>query len=104
MDYKIQLISFLFSLLFGMLFSFFSRYHYNLVYKLKKIWQYLLSFLFILDVSLLYILLLYYINNGIVHIYFLAFTIMGYCLEKYSYNYVKCHVKAIHLFAKSSRK
>lgn len=104
MDYKIQLLSFLFSFLFGILFSFLSRYHYDLVYKLKSIWQYVLSFVFILDISFFYILALYFINNGVIHLYFVLLTFLGYAVEKKLYLVVKSRVKAIHLFAKTSQK
>lgn len=100
MDYKIQLLSFLFSFLFGILFSIMSKMHYDLVYRLKKWLQYIFTFLFILDVSLFYILILYYINHGVVHLYFIALTFVGYYVEKKLTPYVKCHVKAMHLFAK----
>lgn len=93
MDNRIQLLSFFFSFLYGILFSFLSRYHYKLVNQLKSWFRYLLTILFILDISLLYILLLYYINHGVVHLYFLIVTFLGYVLEHYIYLFVKKYVK-----------
>lgn len=93
MDNSIQLISFFSSFLFGIFFSFVSRYHYNMVVSLKKVFQYLLTFLFILDVSLFYILILYYINDGVVHLYFIVVTVIGYLVEKKIFQFVKKNVK-----------
>lgn len=93
MNNHIQLLSFFVSFLFGICFSFVSRFHYDMVFSLKKIPRYLLTFLFILDVSLFYILILYYINSGVVHIYFVIVTFLGYFLEKKCNVYVKKYVK-----------
>ncbi len=81
MNNSIQLLSFLLSFLFGICFSFASHYHYEMVSHLKKVPRYVLTFLFILDVSLFYVLIMYYLNNGVIHIYFVIVTLVGYCLE-----------------------
>ena len=104
MDYRIQLMSFLVSFLFGIFFSFISRFHYDLVYSLKAFMRYLLSFLFILDISLLYVLLLYYVNHGVLHFYFLCVTFLGYFSENYIFLNVKKYVKRVSLLAKKKRK
>ena len=100
MDYKIQLLSFLVSFLFGIFFSFTSRFHYNLVFSLKQILRYLLTFLYILDVALIYVLLLYYVNHGNIHLYFVIVTFLGYIVEPYLIMYVKKHVKLKSFIAK----
>jgi len=104
MDYKIQLLSFLLSFLFGIFFSFVSQFHYDLVFSLKKFMRYLLTFLFILDISLGYILMMYYINDGVIHLYFVGVTLLGYGCEKYFTNYVKKYVKRMPIIAKYFRK
>jgi len=93
MNHILQLLSFLVSFLFGIIFSFISRYHYNMVFKLSKMPRYVLTVLFILDVSLAYILLLYYVNHGIVHIYFVVVTLIGYLFENKITSFVKRNVK-----------
>ncbi|MCI8467756.1 MAG: hypothetical protein HFI08_06200 [Bacilli bacterium] len=100
MDYQLQLLSFLISFLFGLFFSFTSRVHYNFVFSLKKLWRYILTGLFILDIALFYVLLMYYFNHGIVHIYFVGVTFIGYFIEKRLTLYVKKYVKSIPLIAK----
>ena len=93
MENQVQLLSFLISFLYGILFSFLSRYHYKMVYSLKCFMRYILTFFFILDISLFYILVLYYVNYGVVHIYFLIVTFLGYLFEKFLFPYVKKYVK-----------
>lgn len=93
MENQVQLLSFLVSFLYGIMFSFCSRYHYKMVYSLKNVMRYIITFLFILDASLFYILILYYINYGVIHIYFLFVTFAGYLLEKVLFRYVKKNVK-----------
>lgn len=100
MSYQLQLLSFLVSFLFGIFFSFTSRFHYNLVFSLKSVLRYLLTFLYILDISLIYILLLYYINHGILHIYFVFITFIGYFVEKHLTLTVKKYVKSVPWIAK----
>ena len=104
MDYKLQLLSFFVSFLFGIFFSFTSRFHYNLVFKLKKILRYLLTFLYILDISLFYILIMYYINHGNVHLYFVFLTFLGYYVEPYLTLSVKKSVKFKSYIAKHFHK
>lgn len=100
----IQLLSFLSSFLFGIFFSFVSRYHYDMVSSLKKVFQYFLTFLFILDISLFYILIMYYINDGVVHLYFIAVTFIGYLVEKKIFQSVKKYVKYCPFIEKLTHK
>lgn len=104
MDNQIQLLSFLFSFLFGIFFSFTGRYHYKMVFSLKKMFRYFLTFLYILDISLMYIVIMYYINQGVIHLYFVIITFFGYALEKKIYSYVKKYVKSCHSIANPFRK
>lgn len=96
MTNKVQLLSFFLSFVFGILFSLFSHYHYRMVFSLKKIFRYVLTFLFILDISFCYILFMYYVNHGVVHIYFVIVTLIGYCVEKKIHQNVKKYVKFCH--------
>ncbi len=104
MDNHIQLLSFFYSFLFGIFFSFVSRFHYGFISSLKNWFRYLLTILFILDISLLYILMMYYINHGVVHLYFVLFTMLGYIGEKYFTLIVKNHVKFRRFVDKLMRK
>lgn len=104
MENGVQLLSFFISFLYGIFFALVSRYHYKLVFSLKWVFRYILTFLFILDVSLFYILLLYYINQGVVHLYFLIITFLGYAFERYLFPIVKKYVKSCHFIEKHFHK
>ncbi len=95
MDYKIQIISFIFSFLFGSFFYIMSKLNYKIVWKYPIVFRYLITSVFILDIALLYIIFLYHINYGIVHIYFLMVLFLGFfCTHIYSKKLKKiCKIK-----------
>ncbi len=77
MDYKVQLLSFLISFIYG-IFYYFVIYIFKCYVKNKKNFvKYLLATFLALDLALLYIAILYHVNNGIVHIYFLMIGACG---------------------------
>ncbi len=78
MDYKIQLISLIFSFFYGIFFYITGYFNYNLLKKSNLVLQYIISFFYALDVALLYILLMYKINYGVIHIYFVGILVIGY--------------------------
>lgn len=80
MNYKIQLISFIVSFLFGCIFYVLNYLNTKLIKKYNIFIKYLISFFFILDISILYILLMYKVNYGVIHIYFIAILFCGYIL------------------------
>lgn len=78
MNYKLQLISFLVSFLFGIFFYFTSLLNHKIIKKHSVVLQYIITFVYILDVSLLYILLMYKVNFGVIHIYFIGMLFLGF--------------------------
>lgn len=78
MNYKIQLISLLFSFIFGVFFYLSSLLNYKLIKKHHIIVKYLITFVYIIDIALLYVLFMYKINYGIIHIYFIVLLFLGY--------------------------
>jgi len=78
MNLKIQIISFLFSFLYGVFFSFLFNLHYQFLFYRNKIIQVIITLLFLLDMALLYFLVLQMINNGIVHVYFYFLLFLGF--------------------------
>jgi hypothetical protein len=78
MDIKIQLLSFLFSFLFGIFFYFTSFINYKMIKNYSVIFRYLISLFYALDIALLYILMMYKINYGVIHIYFVMILFVGY--------------------------
>ena len=88
MNEVIQLLSFFASFCFGFFFHALTNFHFKLT-DTYTIWlKYLTTFLFIGDITLMYLLLLYYLNDGVVHIYFVFFVIFGFA----SYGYLSKNV------------
>lgn len=78
MNLYLQLLSLLFSFVYGVLFSVFVKLNYNLLFFSNKYIKIFSNFLFMLDVSFGYFLILKYINSGILHVYFLLLFIFGW--------------------------
>ncbi len=78
MNYKLQLLSFLFSFLFGIFFYFTSLLNYKMIKKHSIFIKYTITFIYIIDIALLYVLLMYKINYGIIHVYFLLLLCCGF--------------------------
>ena len=78
MDYKIQLISLLVSFLFGVAFYFTSLLNYKIIKKYNNIFKYLITFVYMLNIAIIYICLLFKINNGNVHLYFILMVLCGF--------------------------
>lgn len=93
MNYKLQLISFLVSFLFGIFFYFTSLFNHKIIKKHSIVLQYLITFVYILDISLLYILLMYKVNYGVIHIYFIGMLFLGF-----AFGFVYC--KKLRKFCK----
>lgn len=93
MNVKLQLITFLCSFVFGVIFGFLSIVQFKFCQNKKKIFQYLTTIIFVIDMVLLYILMMYKINKGIFHIYFLSFILLGFILSLYLHKHVKQKVK-----------
>ena len=77
MNYKIQIISLIYSFGYGMFFYFFSFLNDKLSSK-NEILNVVTLIAFVLLNALLYITILYKINFGVFHIYFLIMIILGY--------------------------
>ena len=81
MSANLQLICFLASFLYGIFFGLLTKFHFTLISKYHKIFQLLISLVFIIDIVLGYILLMYHLNLGIFHIYFIIFILIGFLLS-----------------------
>lgn len=75
---KTQIKSIFFSFLYGVFFSFMLSLNYKFIFYTEGIVKILINFLFILDNVFLYFILLRFINNGIVHYYFIFSIILGF--------------------------
>jgi hypothetical protein len=73
-----QILSFLFSFLYGIIIFFVYKVSYKYLYNVKVIYKFLNSLLFVLDLTFLYYLGFYFINDGIIHVYFLLITFLTF--------------------------
>ena len=71
MTLKIQILSILFSFLYGNILFWLLELNYKLLYEGKVFYRIAISFLFVMIMSLIYFICMVRINNGILHIYFL---------------------------------
>lgn len=78
MNLKVQLLSLAFSFAYGVLFSFLVNVNYRFLFAKKRVVQIIMTFLFLLDMALLYFLILRYLNEGIIHIYFFLMILVGF--------------------------
>ena len=74
----IQIKSIIFSFLYGIFFSFVTNLNYKHIYYSKGILRIITNILFIFDNVLIYFILLRYINDGILHYYFLLSLVIGF--------------------------
>lgn len=91
----LQLKTFFISFIFGILFYFFTNINFNLIKNLKIIYQHILTFLYVMDVVIIYVILIYKINNGYFHIYFIFMVIIGFLFSSILLKKIfsKIHVK-----------
>lgn len=86
----IQIKSIIYSFIYGIFFSFLLNLNYKFIFYSKGIIKITINFLFILDNTLLYFIILRYINNGILHYYFIISLFLGFlCVNKVSSNLIK---------------
>lgn len=95
MNYKLQIISFIVSFLFGIFFYLTSLLNYKIIKKHSKVIKYLITFVYIIDISLLYVLLMYKVNYGIIHIYFIIVLFLGFLFGNKYCKYLRkfCKIK-----------
>lgn len=85
-----QIISILFSILYGYIVYILYKKFYNYLYHSKKIYSFFNSFLFIVNLVLIYFILFYKINEGMINIVFILITISIFLLLNYINLQKKC--------------
>ena len=89
MDEVTQLLSFLLSFLFGFSFHILTKWHFKISETYSTIMKYLTTILFVINIVLLYVYIMYHLNEGIIHIYFLIFVALGF----FVFDVLRKHVK-----------
>lgn len=80
---SIQIKSIIFSFIYGILFFFLTELNHKYLYNSKGIIKAIINTIYVLDNVLLYFLILKYINNGVLHYYFIISIIIGFlCSSK----------------------
>lgn len=107
MDNTIQIVSIIFSFVFGVVFSCITNFNYKFLFSKNKIFSIIYTSIFVLIMSLIYFFLIKKINNGIINIYFLLFICLGFItgfihLKKYINKLKKC-LKSVKLIKKINK-
>ena len=89
MDEIVQLLSFLFSFLFGFGFHIMTRWHFKITETYSTLLKYVTTILFVINIVLFYVYIMYHLNDGVLHIYFLLFVSFGFLM----FDFVQKHVK-----------
>lgn len=97
MNVKLQIISLLTSFFYGILFYLLILVNYNMLNNKKKLVKIVFNIIFIIDNVLLYSLMIYKINNGVFHIYYIIMMTIGFCLIYYLDRMYSLYVKVTSL-------
>lgn len=83
MPVKIQIIALLFSFIYGALISNIIFLHNRIIKPQKRIYRSLMTILLMYNIVLIYIIVLFKINKGIFHLYFLIMLTLG-CIANFA--------------------
>ncbi len=75
---KEQILSFIFSFFAGIIIQLIYKFSYKYIYNVKKIYTFLNSLLLFTNITLIYFKIFYYINGGIINIYFIMTTVFTF--------------------------
>ncbi len=80
MTCNIQLLSILISFIFGIIFYFITYMNFKLIKNMKVLFQHIITFVYVIDMTIIYILIIYKFNKGYFHLYFITMVLLGFCL------------------------
>lgn len=80
MSSNLQLISFFVSFLYGVFFYLLTSLNFKLIKDLKLYMQHILTFLYVMDMIIIYVIIFYHLNKGYFHIYFILMVFVGYLI------------------------
>lgn len=78
MHTNIQLLSITFSFIYGLIFFLITRFNFYILKDTSKYIETPVTFMLVINVAIIYCILMYHINNGYIHIYFIFSVIAGY--------------------------
>ncbi len=95
MSSYIQVVSFFVSFVYGIIFYYVSFFNKGLICNKSIVKQFVVNLIFILDVVLIYIYVMYKINQGNIHVYYITLVVVGYWVGYKSLNKCKNIVNKI---------
>lgn len=95
MDNILQIITLIFSFIYGFFFFYLVEINYLINKKTTNFIKYLNNTIFILDMVLIYVIINYKINSGYFHIYFIITIVLGYLLANYTQKHVNILIKKL---------
>ena len=81
MNAKEQIIVLLFNFIYGFIIYFVSILNYRLIKNETLILKIMITFLFLVDFTFIYLAIIYKLNYGMFHIYYIIMFILGYILS-----------------------
>ena len=86
MNSNMQLITFLTSFIFGIFFYYLTIFNFRLIKNMKVYLKHIITFIYTLDITIIYIILIYHLNKGYFHIYFILMVFVGFFVGFVLYN------------------
>ena len=99
-----QLTTLTISFLYGFIFYYLFKINNKIIQNKKKFYQSLITILFMYNIVLIYIILIFKINHGIFHPYFFIMIILGFYTNTKLTKKIQKNVKYQKLIAKISSK
>lgn len=100
MSSSIQLLTFFISFLYGIIFSFLTILNFKILDKVSKYMKHLVTFVYVIDMIIIYIIIVYKINNGYFHLYFILTVIVSYFVGLLTYYKKVSKIDVNRLFSK----
>lgn len=101
MNSYVQLISFVVSFFMGGLFYLLARFNRYLLNNKNIFFQLLITFIFVIDFVIMYVYVMFKINKGIIHPYFLIALFISFLLTNKFYSKIKKRCKIYVNFKKT---
>lgn len=93
MNLEQQLLSLIYSLIYGIVSAYLYNLNYKFIYKTDILYRILINFLFVTNLFLLYFIFLSMINDGIIHIYLLLVSLASFLIFSKKYKSLRNIIK-----------